>query len=233
MGWTANEDEAGGRRRGPPDRHAADGLHRSAPAGDPSAPAGPAATPEVAPGPTDVEMEDRVAAGDATALAVLYDRYSPQVYALALAIVGEQGGAEEVLIETFYRLWADAAPATARRRPLAGRLLRLARELAVAEARRRHLIGPDPGGWPSVFLPAPAGSPADDDRRVRVVAALAALSADQRRALELAYFDGLGEREIAERLGRSVGQARLLLRLAFERLGDHLRGAEAGDEPGA
>lgn len=226
--WTVTLDEAGDRRRCPYRQCADDDLHRPTSAGAPSAPAGSAlpAPTDADPVPADAALAARIAESDAGALQIAYDRFAPRVFGLALAIVGDRSAAEEILTEAFYRLWADPAPPAVRSRPLAARLYEIARALALAETRHR---GADAAA--DTGLDAASGPTAADALHARVASAVAGLPDDQRRAIELAYFEGLTERRIAERMGRPVGQVRRLLRLGFARLRADVDGAGAGEPP--
>lgn len=223
--WTVNSEDAGDRRRCPHRQCASDDLQRPASAGAPSAPAEPVLPVSASSDPTDAYLAKRIAEGDAGALQVVYDRYAATVYGLALAIVREQAATEAVLAETFVRIWAHPAPPAVQRLGLAARLLVIARTLAIEEVRgRRAKMEPGTDEWARE-----AGRAADADAvHARVMRAVAGLPDDQRRALELAYFEGLTEQEIAQRLGRSVGQVRRLLRLGFARLQACLDSAGTG-----
>jgi RNA polymerase sigma-70 factor (ECF subfamily) len=144
-------------------------------------------------------------AHDLAELDLLYERYASAVYSLALAIVDDTRTAEEVLIETFYRSWEGADPVRADTRSDAERLL----GLAEAEARRRCPPGT------GEYL---------DARHLRMMTAFATLPQNQRRALELAWHEGLSEREIAGRLGISPRAVRRLWRLGFAHLRSRLPG---------
>jgi RNA polymerase sigma-70 factor (ECF subfamily) len=208
VGWGVTSHAAGDRRRRPHRLLAADGFHRS----------GSAEAPSPSAGPDNSHLIERLAAGDPSALEIVYDAHAPQVYALALAVLGDEPAAERVVQETFFRLWSTPAPPETATMPLADRLLAMARELSLglASSTRQEM---DESGETPVESKASAGDrPPDDDRQIRIARAVRSLPSDQRLAIELAYFDGLSERAIADRLGVNVARARRLLRLGFAAL---------------
>ncbi len=181
------------------------------------------------------------------ALAVLYDRYSASVHALALRVVRDRRTAEEVLQETFWRVWRNAGQYEAGRVRFATWLLRVASNLAISELRqtgRRPVVAEQPAqpadrdGAPSGVWGA-AGEPADPaadvpelawqaERRRLVAAALATLPAEQRHAVELAYFGGLTHREIAAAQGAPASTVKTRLALGLRKLGAVLAPQELG-----
>jgi RNA polymerase sigma-70 factor (ECF subfamily) len=181
----------------------------------------------------DGELIRRAAAGDERAIAALYDRYGGVVYAVAFRIVGQRADAEEVVVEAFAQAWRDAARFEAARGSVAGWLTMIARSRALdlvrARARRERITAsaaadrfdvlPAAGDWPG----DPSRAVDHAERRVRVREALESLSPPQRQAIELAYFEGLSQSEIAERLQEPLGTIKTRVRLGMQKLRECLR----------
>ena len=155
---------------------------------------------------TDERVLEAVGRGDHDALGELYDRYGRLAYGLAFRILRDRTLAEDAVQEAFLAVWRSAdAYKRERAKPSTWILTvvhRRAVDLVRKEERRR--------GEPLEAAPEPAAGPADEDaalrdRRVAVQAALTALPGDQRQALELAYYGGLTQSELAERLGVPLG----------------------------
>jgi RNA polymerase sigma-70 factor, ECF subfamily len=192
----------------------------------PGAPRGPAAV-------TDGELVARAAGGDERAIGLLYDRYSDVLYAVAYRIAGQRADAEEVVVEAFAQAWRDAPRFELGRGSVAGWLTTIARSRALdlvrARSRRERMTAAAaadrPGNPPAMGdLPAdPAGSLDQDERRRQVQQALESLSPSQRRAIELAYFEGLSQSEIAERLQEPLGTVKTRVRLGMQKLREMLR----------
>jgi RNA polymerase sigma-70 factor, ECF subfamily len=177
----------------------------------------------------------RAAAGDEAALAALYDRHSRAVYSLALRVLADQADAEDVLQDVFAQAWRQAGRYDSRRGPVAAWLLNMARTRAIDRLRARR-ARPDSHTAASdgahVELSIPAVDPGDalaaarDAARVR--AALEELPVLQRLAIELAYFEGLTQSEIAARLEQPLGTVKTRIRLGLLKLRDVLSGTPAG-----
>src|SRR5918994_7131518 len=88
---------------------------------------------------SDEALATRVARGDSAALEVLYDRYASRVLGISLKIVGDQALAEDILQETFWRVWQSAATFQSQLGPFTGWLFRIARNLAIDAYRRRNV----------------------------------------------------------------------------------------------
>jgi RNA polymerase sigma-70 factor (ECF subfamily) len=179
-----------------------------------------------APGTTEFDLLRRVAQGDEAALGALYDRFGGIVYALAHRIVGQQVDAEEVVMETFSQVWRDAAKFDSRRGSVPAWLCIIARSRALdlvrSHSRRQRLnesVAREPAddsvGAPDVL---------HEERRRAVGAALAELPEAQREAIELAYFQGLSQSEIAERLQQPLGTIKTRMRTGMQKLRETLRG---------
>jgi len=171
---------------------------------------------------------------DEEALAALYDRYSRVAYGLALRIVRDQALAEDALQEAFLAVWRTAGSFRAERAKPSTWILTLVHRRAVDVVRReeRRRAAPLADGAEE---PDERALPADEeiertDRRRLVQEALRQLPAEQREALELAYYGGLTQSELAERLSVPLGTIKSRMFTGLRRLRDLL--AEAGlDEP--
>ncbi len=161
----------------------------------------------------------RMLSGDETALGVLYDRYGGLVYSVAKHILGDRGAAEEVLQDIFHHLWRTASNFDSTRGSLSSWLLVMARNRSIDRARRRNpLVGDEVAvnlRGPKVDLESAA---ARNELAARVRAALQALPEAQRVAMELAYFEGFTQSEIAKRTGEPLGTVKTRLRTALASL---------------
>ena len=181
----------------------------------------------------DGDLVARAAAGDERAIGQLYDRYGAVLYAVAYRIAGQRADAEEVVLEAFAQAWREAPRFEAGRGSVAGWLTTIARSRALdlvrARSRRDRLTAAAaadrPGTSPAMgdFRPDPAGALDNDERRRQVRQALETLSAPQRQAIELAYFEGLSQSEIAERLQEPLGTVKTRVRLGMQKLRECLR----------
>ena len=156
--------------------------------------------------PSDEQVLEAVGRGDHDALGILYDRFGRLAYRLAYRILRDQVLAEDAVQEAFLAVWRSAdAYKRERAKPSTWILTvvhRRAVDLVRREERRR--------GEPLESAPEPTTGPVDEDaalrdRRAAVQAALTRLPGDQRQALELAYYGGLTQSELAERLGVPLG----------------------------
>lgn len=165
---------------------------------------------------------DRMRAGDVRALEELYDRHTPMLYSLVLRIVGRAADAEEVLQDAWVQAWKRAETWEGERGTVAAWLLTLARSRAidrirsVAARRRAETSAPPPD--PPVDRDEPAANVSDRQRSERVSAALATLNPRQREVLELGYFGGLSQSEIAARLDAPLGSVKSWTRQGLMRL---------------
>jgi RNA polymerase sigma-70 factor (ECF subfamily) len=181
----------------------------------------------------DRDLVARAAAGDERAIAGLYDRYGQVLYAVAYRIVGERADAEEVVLDAFAQAWRDAPRFEAARGSVAGWLTMIARSRALdlvrARSRRDRITTTAASARPDAPLamgerrPDPAAGVDHAERRREVRQALDALSAPQRQAIELAYYEGLSQSEIAERLQEPLGTIKTRIRLGMQKLREALR----------
>jgi RNA polymerase sigma-70 factor (ECF subfamily) len=172
---------------------------------------------------TDGELISRVGDGDASAFELLYMRYSRPVFALALRRLGDRGRAEDAVQETFASIWRSAGSYRRDRGPGAPWLYAVARNAIVD--RRRTLGAP-----PAEAVEEPSNEPGPDARAEeswtawRIHRALAELPEQERRLIELAYWGGLSQSEIAEFLDIPLGTVKTRTRSALSRLADALEG---------
>ena len=178
----------------------------------------------VAPDPmTDGELIARVGEGDAGAFELLYRRYARPVFALALRRLGDRGRAEDAVQETFASVWRSARSYRQERGPGAPWLYAVARNAIVD--RRRTLGEP-----PAEAVDEAAKDPGPPERAEaswtawRVHRALAELPDNERRLIELAYWGGLSQSEIAQFLDVPLGTVKTRTRGALARLADMLEG---------
>ena len=183
------------------------------------------ATPAV-PG-DDASVVKRIAEGDESALATLYDRWSQVVYSLVAHLLKDADGAEDVVEETFWQVWQRASSYDATRGTVRTWVLTIGRSRALDRLRSRKRNREDVSVDLSLIRD-PGTDPSQDaegsERRRLVYDALAQLPEDQRRALELAYFRGLSQSEIAEFLSEPLGTIKTRMRLGMQKLRDQLVG---------
>jgi RNA polymerase sigma factor (sigma-70 family) len=148
-----------------------------------------------------------VARSDDGALAALYDRFGRVAYGLALRIVRDRALAEDVVQEAFLTVWRNAHRFVPERAKASSWILTFVHRRAVDLVRREERRRTEP--LPET--PLEAESPATEEeawlrlRRERVQEALRSLPDQQREAIELAYFGGFTQSELAERLGEPLG----------------------------
>lgn len=168
---------------------------------------------------SDEDLIRRMLSGDETALGILYDRYGGLVYSVAKHILGDSGAAEEVLQDIFHQLWRAASSFDSARGSLSSWLLVMARNRSIDRLRRRTpFMGEEvPETLHGAALDIESAA-AQNEMAGRVRAALRALPEAQRQAMELAYFEGLTQSEIAKRTGDPLGTVKTRLRTALASL---------------
>lgn len=190
---------------------------------EPDAPTGPAEAAA-----TDGELMAGLLAEDVSALERLYDRYATLVFSVSLRIVRDRQIAEDVTQEVFLRLWRRPALYDPARGRLLGWLISVTRNRAIDEQRRRHRRDQSESGETPWQLRAedrlddPALAAHLAELRRTVGRALAQLPAAQREAIELAYFGGLTQTEIAERTRAPLGTVKTRVRLGMRHLREML-----------
>ena len=174
------------------------------------------------PGAGDNELIAAVAQGEHPALLALYDRHGRMAYGLAYRILGDAGAAEEAVQDAFLRVWRRAATFDATRGGVRSWLMTIVHHCAIDGVRRRAGAPPVVAGLDEIAeRRATPDAWSDVAQRLdseRVRSAVATLPGEQRRAIEMAYFDGLTHREIAERDGLPLGTVKGRLRLGLRRL---------------
>lgn len=167
----------------------------------------------------------RMAQGDGSALSELYDRHGRAVFALAVRMLSDHGEAEDLTQDVFSLAWRNAPKYDASRGVVAAWLLVTTRTRAIDRLRSRRVrpgaasedqirrLDAIPDTAPSVEM-----SVAGDQMAERVRGAMANLPAEQRQALELAYFEGLSHTEIGERTGTALGTIKTRIRTGLARL---------------
>jgi RNA polymerase sigma-70 factor, ECF subfamily len=185
----------------------------------------PTTSPE---GSLDATLVSRLLQKDVNAFEQLYDRHSRAIYALVLRILQQAGTSEEVVQDVFLQLWRNAAQYDSSRGPFLPWLFTLARNRALdtlrlkSERQRRREDQTEE-------LPPVAAAPEyekhlDEKRRAEKVRALmGSLSPQQKKAIELAYFEGLSHSEIAAALKEPLGTVKSWIRNGLSRLKEELQ----------
>ena len=178
---------------------------------------------------SDLELVRRMGASEEQALGILYDRRAPLVHSLVIHLLEDTGEAEDVVEETFWQAWRQAARYDPSRGSVSTWLVTIARSRALDRARSQRRIKEESltrlreGDADKVTRVSADGSnPYEDaeaaDRRGAVRKALFTLPEEQRETLQLAYFNGLSQAEIADRMGQPLGTVKTRTRLAMEKM---------------
>ena len=172
------------------------------------------------------DLIGRVALGDRKAFAALYHQTSPKLLAICLRILGNRNEAEEVLQEVFLQIWMQADRYAAERSTPRGWILMLARSRALDRLRRRDSARRREeavGAEREEAIP-PMGTERLEtvERRRKVNSALEVLTPEQRRCIELAYFEGLTHTQIAERLAAPLGTVKSRILMGMNKLREAL-----------
>jgi RNA polymerase sigma-70 factor (ECF subfamily) len=170
---------------------------------------------------TDGELIRRTGDGDRGAFEVLYRRYSRPVFGLALRRLGDRGRAEDAVQETFASIWRAARSYRPERGPGAPWLYADARNAIIDRSRARNEPPAEAPDEASPELGPPERVEADLTAW-RVHRALEELSPNERAVIELAYWSGLSQSEVAEYLGIPLGTVKTRTRAALARLADQL-----------
>lgn len=178
----------------------------------------------------DRELATRLQRRDPQALAELYDAYGRIAFALIVRIVRDQGIAEDLTQETFLRVWNRMAGFDAQRGALGAWVLTVARNRAIDYLRsvdgrtRINAIELSATETPAVFVDLEANL-MNGDRARQLKGAFEKLNEKQRMVIELAYFEGLSQSEMAERLKQPLGTVKTWVRSALQVLRSELEQA--------
>jgi len=161
----------------------------------------------------DSDLLARVQRGEESAMAAIYDRYSKIVYSVALRVLRDPASAEDILQEVFMQMWRSPAKFVAARGSLGGWLAVVARNRSIDRLRRRR-----PSEQVEEMNIAALGNLADEAERSlmmeRCRSIIVQLPPEQRKTLEMAFFDGLSHSEIADMTGDPLGTVKTRIRSA-------------------
>ena len=174
-----------------------------------------------------VSLVERVATGDQSALAALYDATNRLIYSLVLRVLGDMSSAEEVLIDVYAQVWRQAASYDADRGAPLAWMATMARSRAIdrlrsgwQEQRRKESL--DVLGEATANAASPEELAAASERQMLVREALNTLTPEQRQVIELAYYSGLSHSEIAEKLNQPLGTVKTRTRIGMKKLREAL-----------
>jgi RNA polymerase sigma-70 factor (ECF subfamily) len=185
---------------------------------------------ELSEGKDDAELARRLQRHEPQAMADLYDRYGRLAYSVILSVVRDAATAEDLVQETFLRVWNRAVGFDAERGALGPWLLAVARNRAIDHIRSARAKMDKNACELDFFERAEHGRAsnfvdmerdvlnADSARLIK--AAMAKLNQNQQRVIELAYYEGLSQTEMAERLGQPLGTIKTWVRTALKHLKD-------------
>jgi RNA polymerase sigma-70 factor (ECF subfamily) len=174
----------------------------------------------------DGDLVARLQRRDPQALADLYDRYGRLVYSLILRVVRDSAIAEDLVQETFLRAWNRSQGLDAERGCIGPWLLAVARNRAIdylrsAAGRDRNALEFEETCHPALFCDMERDILRSDKTR-RVKEAMEKLAPNHREVMYLAYFEGLSQTEMAERMGQPLGTVKTWVRTALKSLRDEL-----------
>ena len=176
----------------------------------------------------DVALIRRMVEADETALGALYDRWARSLYSLVLHLLKDPDEAEDVVEETFWQAWRKSGSYEPSKGAVSTWLLTIGRRKALDRLRSKKRHREDPVGSDHTFadIASPSPDPSQDlegsELREHVRAALRELPAEQREVLELGYFSGLSQTEIADATGQPLGTVKTRMRLAMQKLREPL-----------
>jgi RNA polymerase sigma-70 factor (ECF subfamily) len=179
----------------------------------------------------DAHLLGQIAKGDEKAFALLYDRFSPGLYAMVLKMTGDDAEAQDVLQEAFTHMWRKAGTYDSSRSAAFTWAVMVTRNKCIDRLRIRQRFArtADKAAQEAKAAPqideASAGAVAMQEDRARVRAALADVSDEQRQAIELAFFNDLTHEEVAARLGTPLGTVKARIRRGLLKLRELLSAA--------
>lgn len=171
----------------------------------------------------DVELINRLRARDPDGLAMAYDRYGQMAYSLFLRITRDQSVAEDLVQELFLRIWNRARDFDSARGTLGVWILSIARNIAIdhvrsAQARFQSRMRPIEPTDQLVFSYNPKEPESVIDSAKVIKEAFSTLNSNQKKVLELAYFEGFSQSEIAAQLQEPLGTVKSWMRSAMGKL---------------
>jgi len=187
------------------------------------------------PSEEDAELVRQMQAGDEQAFAIFYDRFAPGLFSMIYAILHDHKESEDVLQEAFVQMWKRSATYDATRSSLFTWAVMISRHKAIDRLRSRQrqtrLVEAVAGETDESATSAPAeradNALARSDDRERVRAAMAKLGDGQREAIELAFFAGLTQSQISEKLGTPLGTVKARIRRGLLALREVLEGVSS------
>jgi RNA polymerase sigma-70 factor (ECF subfamily) len=160
--------------------------------------------------------------GDRAAFGSFYDRFAPLVFSFAMRLVQERSTAEDLLQEVFLQIWREAEKYSPERGTHEAWIITITRSRAIDKLRsirrRDKSFVPMEGAAGKEYDGSVEIGAAAVDARIMVNSALAQLPESQRKVMELAYFDGMSQSEIAERMNEPLGTVKTRMRAALARL---------------
>jgi RNA polymerase sigma-70 factor (ECF subfamily) len=184
--------------------------------------------------PSDAALMERVLQRDSSALEALYDRYGRPVYSLVLRIAQQPASAEEIVQDVFLQLWKSAERFEISRGPLEPWLFTMARNRALdflrlkREKQRRREDSTDSDlPFSAIARPDPEGDIDQSRRAEKVRTLMSCLPDSQRRALEMAYFEGMSHSEISAAMGEALGTVKSWIRGGLLKLRESLEEASS------
>ena len=174
----------------------------------------------------DTNLVARMQRRDPNALAELYDRYGRVTFSLIIRIVRDAATAEDLVQETFLRVWNRVHGFDAQKGSIGPWLMAVARNRAIdylrsAGGRERNALEFEETDHPAIYCDMEKDLLSSDKAR-RVQSAVQKLSPNHRQVIELAYFEGLSQTEMAERMGQPLGTVKTWVRAALKTLRDEL-----------
>lgn len=177
----------------------------------------------------DRQLLGRLTSGDETAFSDFYERFAPATFSMIFEILRDQKDAEDTLQEAFLQIWQKSGNYDPARSNVFTWVIMIARHKAIDRLRsraRRHRLIEAASAEPSQGNDQPAVSAGDlveqDEEAKRIRAALGGLAEGQREAIDLAFFGGLTQAEISERLGAPLGTVKARIRRGLIALRDVL-----------
>jgi len=194
-------------------------------------PSGRSASPLPSGGPSDLELMEGIQREDPEALSQLYDRYNGILKALILRVIHNEAEADDLLQEIFMEIWNQAKNFSAQRGKPLGWMVTLARRRAIdglrkkqayvrAEERLQQETEQQPDAW---VHNSTEQEILDGDRGVLIRRVIGVLPPAQQQAIELAFFRGMSQREIAAKTNTPLGTVKTRLELGLKKIYDGLK----------